>query len=354
MLKISIVAVTLHLLSSTAFSSPNSPIEGLFPPFERMFFLTPAEGQSREANLLSALELFCTTHLTPQREGCQIDRQIQLYKEKLSILFNQQNSPVMISGETPRTPWDIKELLAANFAPLPSATGPGAGMDLATDIVYLRWEIDQSLKALQKVMVGQSRDLLKFTLVPSLRAYVMGASPFGEMLIAFDSIQCSIQIKDRLCDYLKERLGALAHSSIAPHQQSIADISRRLSIAVKSENGERMSRLGRILEFSRTLQNSAVKLSKNQLAKDLSDLAEDGQGAFADDAYQHLARMLIVFAEAELISSSVARLSPYAATASDPEIKRVQTTMFARFDDSLVTIKNAMALLGLQNEMEEN
>ncbi len=347
-----IFAVTVLLGAPSGSRAESTDLSNFFPPIEKLMTTPMPEGPNREAHLLAGLEVICPPHLKQKRKGCLIDEQISLYKAKLAILLNQDISPISVSNTQQASPWDLSELMSANFAPMPSPNGSDDGVNLVTEILYLRWQISQSLKALQETLNLHSRGLIRYTLIPSIKAYMMSSSPFGQALVLFNSIQCGI--KDIACLNLQDRLGNVLNLLVGQSELEIEEVRARLKAAFHGHLGERMLRMGDILALNEYLIAPTTNLDKAELSRKLNLLAGDGQGAFADEAYQSLARNLIVVAEANLIASSLARFSPYTTLRSNPEIASAVDNLRPKLQQSLMNIKNSMALLGFNTELEEN
>jgi len=348
---------TIVVLFAASSSQPAMGAElitppGFLPAIEKLFSTLNSEGSEREAILLKSLTLICPTHLKNKLPGCNVDTEIAAYKAKVATLFSPSTSPIAINGEAPRSPWDLREIAAGNFAPMPSVNGANDGILLATEVLFLRRKIAGSLNQLQKTLDRHSRGLARYTLVPSLRAHFLGASPFGHALILFDSIRCDL--KDTLCLNIQARLGALLNLIIPTFENEILEIKHRMTLALSGDLGERARRLGEVLTLNRQLLDPNSRLEWNPLLSAIHDLTADGQGSFADEAYQDMARTLIVLAEADLVVSPMAKFTPYQQLANESEIQSAKDLLLPKFSQSISAIKTSMAALGFKTELEEN
>jgi hypothetical protein len=326
-------------------------------PRPEAIFLTAMkdiEGQdsSLSTNYWKAVNELCAEDPFP-KSLCVLPTKIKKLNKLIKTIFAKKGNVLYPDDMSRRNLWDVRELAAANFLVLPSPQGPEATLKTIVEIFALRNEILRDLERVQLDIKKRNQfpDMHMLLTIPFIRATVYSASPLGAALTIFNSMKC--KPKEKLCDILKSRQGGVINVLVENSTLKIANLYRRLQVATNDEASEQSRRLRQIFEFAEKIQNDQVVLTREELTTGFTELVGLGQGAYADMAYQDLARKLIIFAEASLVNKMSVNFSVYNEELSKAEKQRVKKQLYPLVQQSIDAIELGFVTVGLNNELED-
>lgn len=345
----------LLLAQSTGYAG-NQTIADTLPKPDAIFVTVMKDIQGKDTSLSTdywkAINKLCRLDPFP-KSLCVIPAKVKMLKKLIRQTFTLNGDVLFPDEMKRRNLWDLRELTSGNFKVLPSPLGPEQTLKSIIEIFVLRNEILRNLARVQldiKKMNAFPTENMLLT-IPFIRATLYSASPLGAALTVFNSMNCSI--KEKLCDLLKSRQGGVIKVLIESSSQKISNLHQRLVLASNDEATDQSRRLKLVLAIAEKIQNDKTVLTKDELTKDFFELVDSGQGVYADEAYQNVARDLIILAEANLVNKMAVNFSVYSEELTNKEKQRVKNQLLPLVKQSLEDIELGFSTLGLKKEMED-
>jgi hypothetical protein len=307
---------------------------------------------SMSTSYWKAVEELCATDPFP-KSLCALPAKVKKLNKLLKTVFAKKGNVLYPDDMSRVNIWDVRELTAANFIILPSPQGPEATLKTIVEVFYLRNEILRGLSRVQADIKKKNPypDAHMLLTIPFIRASIYAASPMGAALTMFNSMRC--RSNEKLCDILKSRQGGVINVLVEGVSERIHDLKRRIELATNDEASDQMRRLRLVLAFAEKIQDDQKILTREELLTGFTELAGSGQGGYADESYQSLARNLVILAEALLIEKMAINFTPYVNEINKEEKLRTKKLLLPMIKQSLDAVEKGFVEYGVKNGMGE-
>ncbi|MBN8538608.1 MAG: hypothetical protein J0M15_16285 [Deltaproteobacteria bacterium] len=355
------LAISLGV-NSVCFSRPEvitteELYQELFPPVENILLRAVFNREENLKNILALIKVEPNISKTLR----QLPKKLTQYYRWHQKIYNKNGSIVSLpdlEGISPevfdKSPWVLNRILSQNYTLLFSADGSSGGIEAILALLTLKKQILMDLTAIDKELKKwgpPNGNLMRYFLVPSIKATINQMTPVGAMIEFMDSIQC--ELADRFCMHLKSGLGSALHFAISKHQNELQAIESKFTEFTQSNGSTSVDLLKSIYNFNVWyLQSGSVThpFSSDELRKRLIDLVEYKSSSNMSRRYEAFSQHLVLMSELTQILDRRTKYSVYKDELNSQQKLKAYSAIKLKLQNSISAMNKQIKILALSEE----